>query len=117
MPTPNLPRGVSMGSTRTTWPAHRHSVVGLPLISSGIFRRISTADPIARGSSVAKKVPLSERFCDSALRSVEPDFQTRTRRAVFKRWRGEIRCPDTYTCIDASLHQGGTMAQAVICPE
>src|SRR5260370_38850970 len=106
-----------MGRARTTRPGHRHSVVGLPLITSGILRRISTADPMAIGSSVAKKVPLSERFCDSALRSVEPDFQTRTRRAVFKRWRGEICRSDAYTSIDASSHQGGTMAQAVICPE
>src|SRR5260370_4534462 len=105
-----------IGSTRTTWPVHRHSVVGLPLITSGILRRISTADPMAIGSSVAKKVPLSERFCDSALRSVEPDFQTRTRRAVFKRWRGEIRRSDAYTSIDASSHQGRTMAHAALSP-
>jgi len=60
-------------------------VVGLPLISSGIFRRISTAEPTTSGASVAKKTPLSERFSDSALFSFQPDFQARTCSLVLKK--------------------------------
>lgn len=85
-------------SERRTCPVHRHSVVGLQVISSGIFTRISSADPMAGGASVAKKVPRSERFSDSAVRSVEPDFQMRTRRDVLTwRRRDMVRLEPTKT--------------------
>lgn len=90
---------------------------GLPVISSAIFRRISMTDPIAIGASVAKKAPVSERFTDSALRSVGPDFQTRTCRAVLNWSRRVERRSAARTSMKTSSHQGGVMARNETCVE
>src|SRR6266853_5251700 len=67
---------------RTTCPEHSHSVVGSPVISSGIFKTTCTTVPIGSDESEAKRIPRSDRFTDSPRRSGAADFQTRIRSAV-----------------------------------